>query len=98
MPRFGAGSGADDDRSGVIIRLSRSADNGFCAASKSVSGDGHTSDLANQIFILGHGEWDVCEGGHWLDVMKNRWPIKNSPHAVAPADNSQLALTPDFVN
>jgi hypothetical protein len=32
--------------------------------------------LADQIFIFGHGEWDVCEGGHWLDVMKNGWPIK----------------------
>jgi hypothetical protein len=52
------------------FRLSRSADNGFCPASKSVSGDGHTSALANQIFSFGHGEWDVCEGGHWLDVMK----------------------------
>jgi hypothetical protein len=24
----------------------------------------------NQIFILGHGERDVCDGGHWLDVIK----------------------------
>jgi hypothetical protein len=28
--------------------------------------------LANQIFIFGHGEWDVYDGGHWLDVM-NEW-------------------------
>jgi len=58
----------------VSFRLSRSADNGFCAASKSVSGDEHTSALANQIFIFGHGEWDVCDGGHWLDVM-NEWHV-----------------------
>jgi len=30
--------------------------------------------LANQIFIFGHGEWDVYEGGHWLDVM-NPWDV-----------------------
>jgi hypothetical protein len=42
----------------------------------------HTSALANQIFIFGHGEWLVCEGGHWLNVMKNRWPIKDLPHGV----------------
>ena len=42
------------------------------AASKSVSGDGHTSALANQIFIFEHGEWDVGDGAHRLNVM-NRW-------------------------
>jgi hypothetical protein len=30
--------------------------------------------LANQIFIFGHGGWDVCDGGHWLDVMK-KWDV-----------------------
>src|SRR5260370_12691708 len=54
--------------------LSKSAENGFCAASKSVFGDEHTFALANQIFIFEHGEWDVCEGGHWLDVM-NQWEV-----------------------
>jgi len=26
--------------------------------------------LANQIFIFGHGMWNVCDGAHWLEVMK----------------------------
>ena len=57
------------------FRFSKSADNGFCPASESVSGDGHTFALANQIFIVAHREWDVCDGAHWLDVM-NEWDVK----------------------
>jgi hypothetical protein len=49
--------------------LSKSADNGFFAASSSVSEDGQT-------FILGHDEWDVCDGGHWLDVMKKMGEVE----------------------
>jgi hypothetical protein len=30
--------------------------------------------LADQIFIFEHGEWDVCDGAHWLDVM-NEWGV-----------------------
>ena len=56
---------------------------GFGGASKSVvSGDVHTSALAHQIFIFAHGELCVCDGGHWLDVMKNRLSIKNSLHGA----------------
>jgi hypothetical protein len=41
---------------------------------KPVSGDRRNSAWANQIFIFGHGEWDVCDGAHRLDVM-NRWNV-----------------------
>jgi len=58
----------------VSFRLSRSAGNGFCAASKSVSGDGHTSALGNQISFSGMASGDVCVGDHWLDVM-NPWEV-----------------------
>jgi len=54
----------------VSFRLSRSADNGFWAASKSVSGDGHTPAVANQIFIIAHSGLDVCDGAHSGFVMK----------------------------
>jgi hypothetical protein len=37
----------------VLFRLSRSTGNGFWAASKSVSGDGHTSALADQSSFSG---------------------------------------------
>src|ERR1035437_5703899 len=47
---------------------------GFVAASKSASGDGHTSTSAHQIFIFARGVWDVCERGHWQDVM-NPWIV-----------------------
>jgi hypothetical protein len=67
VPNWGGVTAAE-----VSFRLSKSADNGFCAASESVSGDGRTFALASQIFIFAHGEWDVCEGGHWLDVMNER--------------------------
>ena len=56
------------------FRFSKSADNGSCAASKPVSGDRRNSAWANQVFIFGHGEWDVCDGAHWLDVM-NEWDV-----------------------
>ena len=52
-------------------------------ASKSVvSGDVHTSAMAHQIFIFGQRHLGVCDGGHWLDVMENRWSIKNSLHGA----------------
>ena len=28
-----------------------------------VSGDGHTATLANLIFSIEQGEWDVCDAG-----------------------------------
>jgi len=30
--------------------------------------------LADQFLIFGHGEWDVSDGSHTLDVVKNLWP------------------------
>jgi hypothetical protein len=30
--------------------------------------------LGQSGLIFKHGEWDVCEGGHWLDVM-NQWEV-----------------------
>jgi hypothetical protein len=27
--------------------------------------------LADQIFIFSHGEWDVGDAAHWLDVMND---------------------------
>jgi hypothetical protein len=38
----------------------KSAENGFGAVSRAVLGDGHTSTLANQIFIVAHGRLEVC--------------------------------------
>jgi hypothetical protein len=66
-------------------------------ALKSVSGDGHTSTLANQIFIFGHGEWDVCDGGHWLDVMKNRWPMSGGGRPALIETNSGRWVRPVFL-
>ncbi len=37
--------------------------NGAGAGSKAVSGDGQTSNLADQFFIVAHGGLDVCDGG-----------------------------------
>ncbi len=42
---------------------------GFCATSTTFEKD-ILLPWPNQISIFGHGEWDVCDGGHWLDVMK----------------------------
>ena len=39
---------------------------------ESVSGDGHSSALANLISFSQMARGDVCEGDHWLDVM-NPW-------------------------
>ena len=37
------------------------------------SGDGHTFALADHVSsIFRHGGRCVCDGAHWLDVMKNR--------------------------
>jgi hypothetical protein len=43
------------------LRLSKSAENGFGAASRSVLGDGHTSDCPNQITIVAQGGLEVCD-------------------------------------
>jgi len=37
------------------------------------AGDGHGSAFADHVvFIFRDGEWIVCDGAHWLDVMKSR--------------------------
>jgi hypothetical protein len=46
------------------------------AASKAISGDGHTSNLADQLFILAHCELDVCDG---------------RAHALCDEDSSPMA-------
>jgi hypothetical protein len=33
-------------------------------------GDGHTSRCPNQISIVAHGGWEVCDGAHRWFVMK----------------------------
>jgi hypothetical protein len=50
--------------------LSKSAENGFGAASRAVLGDGRTSGCPNEISIVAHGGWDVCDGAHRSFVMK----------------------------
>ena len=54
---FDRALGASDDCLGEIYVV-KSADNGRRAASASASGGGHTSTLANQIFIIEHGGLD----------------------------------------
>jgi hypothetical protein len=45
-----------------------------------VSGDGRTSTLADQIFIVAHGGLDVCDGGHRSIVMKNPRGVRRCAH------------------
>jgi hypothetical protein len=40
-------------------------------ASRSVLVDGHTSELASSEIIVASGGLSVCDGAHWLGVMKN---------------------------
>jgi hypothetical protein len=44
--------------------LSKSAENGFGAASRAVLGDRHTDSCPNQVSIITQGGWDVCDSGH----------------------------------
>jgi hypothetical protein len=50
--------------------LSKSAENGFGAGPRAVLGDGRTPGCPNQMGILALGGLEVCDGGHWLGVMK----------------------------
>jgi len=38
--------------------------------------------MAYPVFIFGYCDWDVYDGGHLMDVMKNRWVIGTSAPAV----------------
>ena len=52
------------------LKLSKSAENGFGAASRAVLGNGHTLNCPNQILIIAHGEFAVCDSAHSGFVMK----------------------------
>ena len=46
------------------FRFPKSGGDGFLAALRPVSGDGHRSALADHIFIVAHGGLAVCDGRH----------------------------------
>ena len=46
--------------------MSKSAENGFGAASRSVLGDGHISGLPQSHLIISLGGLEVCDAGHRL--------------------------------
>ena len=61
------------------------------AESRAVSGDGHTSTLADQNSIIRLGAFGVCDAGHSGFVMKKgRWQMAEvgapaAPHVRGPA-------------
>src|ERR1039458_3380700 len=58
------------------LRLSKSAENGFGAASRAVLGDGTTLHCLNQITIIEQGGLRVGDDAHSLGVMKK---VKDTP-------------------
>ncbi len=50
--------------------MSKSAENGFGAASRAVLGERRTFGCPNQIFIIANNGMEVCDGAHRLFVMK----------------------------
>src|ERR1019366_7780562 len=52
------------------LRLSKSAGNGFGAASRAVLGNGTPLPCPNQSSIVASGGWEVCDAAHRCFVMK----------------------------
>jgi hypothetical protein len=39
--------------------------------------------------IFRYGGWSVCDGAHWLDVMKNRWWISDPAQCSPRLENRE---------
>ena len=65
--------------------MSKSAENGFGAASRSVLGDGHASGLPQSHLIISLGGLEVCDAGHRLCDEKTaaKIAIRVSPQRLA---------------
>jgi hypothetical protein len=75
--------------------VSKSAENGFGAASRSVLGDGHASGLPQSHLIISLGGLEVCDAGHRLCDEKAAAKIASraSPNALLAVWRAGMATT-----